>query len=89
MRPGVPHSWKLKLLGSLSNGHGDGNENGKKAVGLDKPNNNFARASRFLIHFFAVVARLRRESDYIHVLWRTGTQDNDILLLFLHFATVL
>ena len=89
MRPGVTHNWKLRLLGSLSNGHGDGNENGKKAVGLDRQNNNFARASRFLIHFFAVVARLQRESAQIHVLWRTGTQDNDILLLFLNFATVL
>ena len=63
MRPGVPHSWKLRLLGSLSNDDGDGNEKGKKAVGLDQQNNNFARVSRFLIHFFAVVARLRRESD--------------------------
>ena len=25
-------------------------------------NNNFARASRFAVHFFAVVARLQRES---------------------------
>ena len=39
-----------KLLGSLNNGEGDGNENAK--------NNNFARASRFLVHFSAVVARL-------------------------------
>ena len=30
MRQGVPHSWKLKLLGSLSNDDGAGNENGKK-----------------------------------------------------------
>ena len=30
--------------------------------GLDKENNNFARASRFFVHFFVVVARLRRES---------------------------
>ena len=35
-------------LGSLSNDDGDGNDNGKKAIGLDKQNNNFARASRFL-----------------------------------------
>ena len=33
---------------SLSNDDGDGNENGKKAIGLDWQNNNFARASRFL-----------------------------------------
>ena len=48
-------------IGSLSNddGDSDGNENGKKVIGLD---NNFARASRFFVHFFAVAARLRREN---------------------------
>jgi len=35
-------------LGSLSNNEGDGNENDKKAIGLDWKNNNFARASRVL-----------------------------------------
>ena len=35
--------------GSLRNDGGGGNENGKKAIGLDKQNNNFARASRFLV----------------------------------------
>ena len=44
------------------NDDGDGNENGKKAVGLNKQNNNFARASRFFIHFSAVFARLQRET---------------------------
>ena len=39
-----------------------GNENGKKAIGLDQQNNNFARASRLFLHFFAVAARLQRES---------------------------
>ena len=52
----------VATLGSLSNDDGDGNENGKKAIGLDWQNNNFARASRFFVHFFAVVARLQRES---------------------------
>ena len=28
---------------------------------LTRQNNNFARASRFFVHFFAVIARLRRE----------------------------
>ena len=46
----------------LSNDDGDGNENGKKAIGLDRQNNNFARASRFFVHFLAVVARLRHET---------------------------
>ena len=35
-------------IGSLNNYEGDGNEDGKKAIGLDKQKNNFARASRFL-----------------------------------------
>ena len=52
----------VATLGSLSNDDGDGNENGKKAIGLDKQNNNFARASRFFVHFSAVVVRLQRET---------------------------
>ena len=39
-------------IGSLNNYEGDGKEDGKKAIGLNKQNNNFARASRFLVHFF-------------------------------------
>ena len=35
-------------IGSLNNYEGDGNEDGKKAIGLDKQNKKFARASRFL-----------------------------------------
>ena len=49
-------------IGSLRNDDDDGNENGKKAIGLDKQNNNFARVSRFFVHFSAVVARLQRET---------------------------
>ena len=44
------------MIASLSNDDGDGNENGNKAMGLDWQNNNFARVSRFFVHFFAVVA---------------------------------
>ena len=43
-------------LGSLSDDDGDVNENGKKAIGSDWQNNNFALASRFFVHFFAVTA---------------------------------
>ena len=51
------------IIGSLSNDDGDVNENGKKAIGFwDWQNNNFARASRFFVHFFAATARLRREN---------------------------
>ena len=46
---------------SLSKDDGDGNENSKKVIGIDWQNNNFARESSFFVHFFAVVARLRRK----------------------------
>ena len=49
-------------LGSLSNDDDDGNENVKKAIGLDWQNSNSARVSRVSVHFFAVVARPRRET---------------------------
>ena len=50
-------------IGSLSNDVGNGNENGKKILGSDKQNNNSARAARVFVPFFAVVARLRRETS--------------------------
>ena len=53
---------RLSLIGSLSNGDGDGKENSKKAIRLDWQNNNFARASRFFVHFFPVTARLPCET---------------------------
>ena len=56
------HHWFPDEIGSLRNDDHDGNENGKKAIGLDKQNNNFARASRFFVHFSAVVAGLQRET---------------------------
>ena len=51
-------------------------ENDKKAIGLDKQNNNFARASRFVVHFSAVGARLQRETAKFHVLSRTVTKQS-------------
>ena len=50
--------------GGLSNVEGDVYEIVKKSdkFKYKKQNNNFARASRFIVHFFAVTARLRRES---------------------------
>ena len=60
----VQSSPDVVSLGSFSNDDGDVNANGKKTIGLDWPNNNFARASRFFFaHFFAVTARLRRENS--------------------------
>ena len=43
----------------LRNVEGDGNENVKKEIGLDQQNNNFARASRCFVYFFAVKYRFR------------------------------
>ena len=34
----------------------------KKSNSLTRQNNNFARASRFVVHFFAVTAGLPREN---------------------------
>ena len=87
---GVPWLSLDMLIGSLGNDDGDVNESCKKAMGLNWQNNDFTRASRFFVHFFAVTTRLRRENAQIHVLWRTWTQlDNDFLFLFLNSETVL
>ena len=40
----------------------DGNENVKKTSWFNKQNKNFARASRFFVHFFPIFPRLRREN---------------------------
>ena len=50
------------FLTSQSLTNGDGNENGKKPIGLDWQNNNFAVHYAFLDISVAVVARLQRES---------------------------
>ena len=53
----------VNIIRSLGNDDGDGNKNGKKAMGLLRTeNNNFARASLFFVHFFVVAVRLQRES---------------------------
>ena len=44
------------IIGSSSNDDGDVNENGEKEISLDWQNNNFARASRFFVHFFTFSA---------------------------------
>ena len=44
-------------------------------------NNNFARASRFFVHFFTVLARLRRENAQLQVFWRTYTSDDESLFV--------
>ena len=47
----------IEIRGCLSNDDGDGNEDGKKVIGLDWQSKNFAGASRFFVDFFAVKAR--------------------------------
>ena len=54
-QPRIPvqgHGSLVPSIRSLSNDDGDVNENGIKAIGLDSPQkNNFARSSRFFVHF--------------------------------------
>ena len=50
------------LVGSLSNDDADGNENGKKAIGLISKTTTLHVHYAFFVHFFAVIARLQRES---------------------------
>ena len=74
-------SWEI---GSLRNddGDGDGNENGKKAIGLDKENNNFARASRFFVHLIAVFAELQRETAYCNFTFCRGREQKTTTFFF-------
>ena len=52
-------------IGSCSKDDRDGNENVTiKRNRSSKQNNNFARAARFFVHFFAVTARIWREIRY-------------------------
>ena len=50
------------LIGSLSNDDADGNENGKKAIGLISKTTTLHVHHAFFVPFFAVVARIQRES---------------------------
>ena len=52
----------LFLDDNKTNDDGDSKENGKRYMFI-LTNNNFARASRCFVHFFAVVAQLRHETS--------------------------
>ena len=52
----------LFLNDSKTNDDSDGKENGKKKMFVSTINN-FSRASRYFVHFFAVVAPLRHETS--------------------------
>ena len=79
------------LIRSLSNDDGDGNKNGKKAVGLDYQNNNFARASRFFVLFLAVVAHDDHIVKAPNFTFCRGREHKTttFFFLFLSFDTVL
>ena len=53
---------RKQIIGSLSNDDADGNENGKKAIGLISKTATLHVHHDFFVHFFAVVARLQREN---------------------------
>ena len=71
------------LQTELRSDDGDDNENVKKGKRFNNQNN-FARASRFFVHFFAVTARLRPENACFHFFERKYTSD-EISSLFLSF----
>ena len=48
----------LLILGTLRNYDGDGNGNVRESNRFNEQNNNSARASRFFVNFFAVLAQL-------------------------------
>ena len=77
------------IFGTLRSDDGDGKENVKKQFKFNNQTNNFARASRFFVHFFAVTARLRRENASFHASQRKYTCDDEISSFFLNLDMVL
>ena len=58
------------LLGTLRSNDADGKKNVKKKNNrFYKQNNNFARASRFFVHFFACFCTTTTENAQFSVLW--------------------
>ena len=61
------------------------NENSINAIGLDFQKNNFAHASCFFVHFFAIIKWLQHKTSYFHTTfmeWVTTTEK--FLFLFLN-----
>ena len=54
--------WSQQQGAFKSKDDGDGNENGKKAIGLLWQYDNFASTSRFFVYFLTIVTRLRHET---------------------------
>ena len=62
----IQHSftmWHLRMrIGSFSNDDGDGNQDVKKAIGLLRKTPTLHVHHAFFVHFFTLLARLRREN---------------------------
>ena len=71
-------------MGSLSNDNSDGNENSINAIGLDLQKNNFAHASCFFVHFFAIIKWLQHKTSYFHTpaLWSGWPQQKIFFFFF-------
>ena len=68
----------IRILWTLRSDDGDGNENVINATGF-KQNKNFARASHFFVHFFAVFARLPRENAVSYFIEDVNKQRRNFL----------
>ena len=79
----------LEMIASLRNDDDDGNESGKKGIGLDKQNNNFARASRFLYIF--LLSLYDYNVKLLNFTFCRGREPKTttFFFLFLNFDTVL
>ena len=62
--------------------NGDGEQQKKKTIGLDWQKINFARASRFSVHFLAVVARLQHETSYFVLFYGVGEHNTKSFFFF-------
>ena len=69
----------LYLDDNKTSDDGDGKENGKKMLILT--NNSFARASRYFLHFFAVVEPLRhwKLPNFTSPLYGVGEQNTKVV----------
>ena len=74
------------MVKSSSNDDGDGNENGKKAIGLDRQNSNFVRASLFL---YISLPSLHDYNVKVPKFTFCRRREHNFLFLFLNFDTVL
>ena len=79
----------LFLDDNKTNDDGDGKENGKNNMFI-LTNNNFARASRNFVHFFAVVAHYNiKLPNFTNPLYGVGKHNTKIVaFLFLNEITI-